>query len=42
MNEHIVRLGKNIGNKDHHSVPTTLHKAKTFFKQVFARDSGNQ
>ena len=24
MNEHIARTGKNIGNKDHHSVPTAL------------------
>jgi len=24
MNEHIARTGKNIGNKDHYSVPTTL------------------
>ena len=26
MNEYIARSGKNIGNKDHHSVPTTLRK----------------
>ena len=32
MNEHIARSGKNIGNIHHHSVPTTLRKAKTFLE----------
>lgn len=32
LNRDIIRPGKNIGNKDHHSVPTTLHKAKTFIE----------
>ena len=30
MDKHVVKSGKNIGNKNHHSVPTTLWKAKTF------------
>lgn len=32
LNRDIIRPRKNIGNKDHHSVPTTLHKAKTFIE----------
>lgn len=35
MNKHIARTGKNIGNKDHHSVPTTLRKAKTFLEDEY-------
>lgn len=35
MNEHIARTDKNIGNKDHHSVPTTLRKAKTFLEDEY-------
>ena len=35
MNEYIARSGKNIGNKDYHSVPTTLRRAKTFLEDVY-------
>ena len=38
MNEHIARTGKNIGNKDHHSVPTTLRKAKTFLEDEYLHE----
>ena len=32
MYEHISRSGKNIALKEHHSVPTSLRKAKTLLK----------
>ena len=35
MNEYI---GKNIGNKDHHSVPITLWKAKTFLEDEYLHE----
>ena len=38
MNEHFARTGKNIGNKDHHSVPTTLRKAKTFLEDKYLNE----
>ena len=38
MNEYIARSGKNIGNKDHHSVPTTLRKAKTFLEDEYLHE----
>ena len=38
MNEYIARSGKNVGNKDHHSVPTTLRKAKTFLEDEYLHD----
>lgn len=38
MNEHVLRSGKNLGNKDHHSVPTTLRKAKTFLEDEYLHD----
>ena len=38
MNDYIARSGKNIGNKDHHSVPTTLRKAKTFLEDEYLHD----
>ena len=38
MNEYIARSGKNFGNKDHHSVPTTLRKAKTFLEDEYLHE----
>ena len=38
MKEHVLRSGKNLGNKDHHSVPTTLRKAKTFLEDEYLHD----
>ena len=38
MDKHITKSGKNIGNKDHHSVPTTLRKAKTFLEDEYLHD----
>ena len=38
MDKHIAKSGKNIGNKNHHSVPTTLRKAKTFLEDEYLRD----
>ena len=38
MNQYIPRSGKNIANKDHHSVPTTLRKAKTFLEDEYLHD----
>ena len=38
MNQHIARLGKNIGNIHHHSVPTTLRKAKTFLEDEYLHE----
>lgn len=38
MNEYIARSGKNIGNKDHHSVPATLRKAKTFLEDEYLHE----
>ena len=32
------KMGKNLGNKDHHSVPTTLPKAKTFLEDEYLHD----
>ena len=38
MNEHIVRSGKNISDKEHHSVPSSLRKAKTFLEDEYLRE----
>ena len=38
MNEQALRSGKNLGNKDHHSVPTTLRKAKTLLEDEYLHD----
>ena len=38
MDKHVAKSGKNIGNKNHHSVPTTLRKAKTFLEDEYLRD----
>ena len=35
MNDQITRSGKHIANKDHHSVPTSLRKAKTFLEDEY-------
>ena len=35
MNEHVTRSGKHIVNKDHHSVPTSMRKAKTFLEDEY-------
>ena len=38
MNSHVMESGKTIGNKDHHSVPTGLRKAKTFLVDEYLQD----
>ena len=38
MNSHIIKSGKRIGNKDHHSVPTGLRKAKTFLVDEYLQE----
>ena len=38
MNEHIARSGKSISNIRHHSVPTSLRKAKTFLEDEYLRE----
>lgn len=38
MGKHIARSGKNIGNKDHHYVPTPLRKAKTFLEDEYLHE----
>ena len=38
MKEHITRSGKHIANKDHHSVPTSLRKAKTFLEDEYLHE----
>ena len=38
MNEHIARSGKSISNTQHHSVPTSLRKAKTFLEDEYLRE----
>ena len=38
MDKHVAKSGKNIGNKNHHSVPTTLRRAKTFLEDEYLRD----
>ena len=35
MNDNITRSGKHIANKDHHSVPPLLRKAKTFLEDEY-------
>ena len=38
MNEHIASSGKRISNIQHHSVPTSLRKAKTFLEDEYLRE----
>ena len=38
MNKHVTRSGKHIANKDHHSVPTSLQKAKTFLEDEYLNE----
>ena len=38
MNEHIAWSGKSISNIQHHSVPTSLRKVKTFLKDEYLRE----
>ena len=38
MNEHITRSGKHIANRDHHSVPTSLRKPKTFLEDEYLHE----
>ena len=38
MNEYIARLGKSISNIQHHSVPMSLRKVKTFLKDEYLRE----
>ena len=35
MDNHIKKSGKNIANKEHHSIPTGLRKAKTFLEDEY-------
>ena len=35
MNRHIISSGKNLADKDHHSIPTGLRKAKTFLEDEY-------
>ena len=39
MNEHIARSGKSVSNIQHHSVPTSLRKAKTFLEDEYLRET---
>ena len=38
MNEHKPRSGKRISNIQHHSVPTSLRKVKTFLEDEYLRE----
>ena len=38
MDKRIAKSGKNIENKDHHSVPTALRKAKTFLEDEYLHE----
>ena len=38
MNEHVASSGKRIGNIDHHSVPTSWRKAKTFLEDEYLKE----
>jgi len=38
MNRHIMNSGKSFANKDHHSVPTGLRKAKRFLDDEYLED----
>ena len=38
MNEHVASSGKRIANIDHHSVPTSLRKAKTFLEDEYLKE----
>ena len=38
MNLHIMKSGKRIANKNHHSVPTGLRKATAFLKDEYLKD----
>ena len=38
MDKRIAKPGKNIGNKNRHSVPTTLWRAKTFLEDEYLCD----
>jgi len=35
MKKHIENSGKRIGNAEHHSVPTSLKRAKTFLQNAY-------
>jgi len=38
MHEHIARLGKSISNIQHHSMPKSLRKVKTFLEDEYLRE----
>ena len=38
MNEHIKSSGKKLGDTDHHSVPTSFRKAKTFLEDEYLHE----
>lgn len=42
MNHPIESSGKRIGNAGHHSIPTSLRKAKTFLNDRYLKDINNQ
>ena len=38
MNQHVANSGKRVANAEHHSIPTTLKKAKTFLKDEYLKE----
>ena len=38
MNRHIMESGKSIADKEHHTVPTALIKAKRFLDEEYLED----
>jgi len=38
MKEHVENSGKRIGNAEHHSVPTSLKRAKTFLQDEYLKE----
>lgn len=38
MKKHVKNSGKRIGNAEHHSVPTSLKRAKTFLQDEYLKE----
>ena len=38
MKKHVENSGKRIGNAEHHSVPTSLKRAKTFLQEEYLKE----
>ena len=38
MKQHVENSGKRIGNAEHHSVPTSLKRAKTFLQDEYLKE----